>query len=172
MQRRNLKRGSVTASVRKGVIGMQSAASDSVAGMYLDVQNFPKFPPHTSNLVHAQWRLSIVRNHSGAPITHHRMPSNIVVCRPVAWRLKIGAGSIVRKSQVYIRLCQTIGIIWAIDIAIVLPNLAICHSLGHSLGHFHGLVSLLGALACKATKSSVFPLVLFMLLKSSSLGGL
>src|SRR5271170_8078163 len=41
----------------------------------------------------------------GGTITHHRMPSNTVVCRPVARQLKIGAGSIVRKSQVYTRLC-------------------------------------------------------------------
>ena len=34
----------------------------------------------------------------GATITHHRMPPNTVVCRSVAWRLKIYAGSIVRKS--------------------------------------------------------------------------
>src|SRR5256885_16468811 len=99
------------------------------------------------------------------------MPPNTVVCRPVAWRLKIGAGSTVRKSQAYIWLCQTIGIIWATDVAIVLPNPAICHSLGYSLCHSHGLVFSLGAPVCKATKSSVFPLVLFMLLWSSSLGG-
>jgi hypothetical protein len=43
--------------------------------------------------------------------THHRMPPNIVVCRPVDWRLEIGAGSTVRKSQIYIRLYQTIGIV-------------------------------------------------------------
>ena len=45
-------------------------------------------------------------------ITHHRMPPNTVVCRLVAWRLKIGAGSTVRKSLVYIRLrkvCNLIG---------------------------------------------------------------
>jgi hypothetical protein len=43
-------------------------------------------------------------------ITHHRMPPNTVAAR-MAWRLKYVAGSTVRKSQVYIRLCQTIGII-------------------------------------------------------------
>jgi hypothetical protein len=43
--------------------------------------------------------------------THHRMPPNIVVCRPVDWRLEIGAGTTVRKSQIYIRLYQTIGIV-------------------------------------------------------------
>ena len=46
----------------------------------------------------------------GGTITHHRMPPNTVVCRLVAWRLKIGGGSTVRKSKVYIRLCQTVGI--------------------------------------------------------------
>jgi len=107
----------------------------------------------------------------GDTVTQHRMPPNTVACRPVAWRLKIGAGSTVRKSQVYIRLCQTIGITSAIDIAIVLPNPAICPSLSHSLGHSHGLVFLLGAPVCKATKSSVFPLVLFVFSGSSSLGG-
>jgi len=55
--------------------------------------------------------------------------------------------------------------------AIVLPNPAVCHSLGHSLGHSYSLIFLLGAPVCKATKFSVFPLVLFILLGSSSLGG-
>ena len=43
-------------------------------------------------------------------ITYHRMPPDTVACRLAAWRLKIGPGSTVRKSQVYIRLWQTIGI--------------------------------------------------------------
>ena len=53
----------------------------------------------------------------------------------------------------------------------LLPDPAICHSLGHSLCHSHSLVFLLRAPVCKAMRSSVFPLVLFMLLGSSSLGG-
>jgi hypothetical protein len=60
---------------------------------------------------------------------------------------------------------RTLGSIWAIDIAIVLPNPAT----GHSLGHFHGLVFLLEPPVCNATKSSVFPRVLFILLRSFSL---
>jgi hypothetical protein len=47
----------------------------------------------------------------GGTITHHHILPNTVVCGPMAWRLKIGARSTVRKSQVYIRLCQTIGIV-------------------------------------------------------------
>src|SRR3954469_5819682 len=104
----------------------------------------------------------------GGTITHDSMPPNTVVCRSVASRLKTRAGTTVGKSQVYIWLCHTMGFVWAIDIAIVLPNPAT----GHSLGHSHALVFLLGAPVCKATKSSVFPRVLFMFWGSSSLGGL
>jgi hypothetical protein len=60
-----------------------------------------------------------------------------------------------------------LGFVWAIDIAIVLPNPAT----GHSLGHSHALVFLLGAPVCKATKSSVLPRVLFTFWGSSSPGG-
>jgi hypothetical protein len=52
----------------------------------------------------------------------------------------------------------------------VLPNRQSFTS-GHSLGHSHSLVFLLGAPVCKATKSSIFPLVILMLLGSFSLGG-
>jgi hypothetical protein len=55
-----------------------------------------------------------IGNPFGGTITHHRMPPNTVVCRPPAWWLggsKIGAGSTVRKLQVYIWSCQTTGII-------------------------------------------------------------
>jgi hypothetical protein len=41
----------------------------------------------------------------------------------------------------------------------------------HSLVHSHGLGFLLGAYVCKAMKSNEFPLILFMLLDPSSLGG-
>jgi hypothetical protein len=60
-----------------------------------------------------------------------------------------------------------LGFVWAIDIAIVLPNPAT----GHSWGHSHALVFLLGAPVCKVTKSSVLPRVLFTFWGSSSLGG-
>ena len=41
----------------------------------------------------------------------------------------------------------------------------------HSLGHSHGLAFVLEAYVHKATNPNVFPLILFMLLDPSSLGG-
>lgn len=50
MQRRNLKRGSVTASVRKGVIGIQNAATDSVLPACIWMcKTFRSFP-HTPQI--------------------------------------------------------------------------------------------------------------------------
>jgi hypothetical protein len=65
--RRELRRGSVAASVRKGVAGMQNAATNSVLG----VRN-RNFSPHTSNIVPASCRLTIVPgSFGGATTTQH-----------------------------------------------------------------------------------------------------